>query len=313
MSTPKETTPPFTPIPAESYSAITPPVAAAPLAPVEPDPDNPPWNILTGVLTWIASVLILFGMGLLSGLLSIFYLMFRYGKWQNEELQNMFMKDPVAILINVLALIPAHLATLGVAWWIVTDRGKRPFWRSLGWSYNRGIGFWASTMIALLLLAFGWALTEYYKGAPTDIDQIINSSTAARLVMAFMATVTAPLVEEVIYRGILFPALQRAIGTAWAVVGVTILFLAVHVPQYYNNISVIAAIGVLSLVLTLVRAYTGRLLPCFIIHLVFNGVQSLAIVFAPYLTQPESAPEQKTGAVVALAQTIAQSFTQALA
>jgi len=28
-----------------------------------------------------------------------------------------------------------------------------------------------------------------------------------------------------------------------------------------------------------VRARTGRLLPCFVIHLVFNGVQSVIIVF----------------------------------
>lgn len=281
--------------------------------PTEPDPDNPPWNILTGALTWLASVFILMGMGLLSGLIVIVYFIFRYGQWQNAELKNMFLTDPVAVFIQVVAVIPAHVATLGLAWWIVTDRGKRPFWRSLGWSFNRGIGVGASVTIAVALLVLGGVMTYYYKGAPTDIDHIINSSTAARIVMALMATVTAPLVEEVIYRGILFPVLQRAIGTAWAVVGVTILFLAVHVPQYYDNISVIAAIGVLSLALTLVRAYTGRLLPCFIIHLVFNGLQSFWIVFAPYFPEIEKAPEQKTGALLTLAQSLAQAFTQSLA
>jgi hypothetical protein len=39
----------------------------------------------------------------------------------------------------------------------------------------------------------------------------------------------------------------------------------------------------LSFVLIYVRARTGRLLPCFVIHLVFNGVQSLIIVLEPYL------------------------------
>ena len=38
-----------------------------------------------------------------------------------------------------------------------------------------------------------------------------------------------------------------------------------------------------SFTLTYVRAYTGKLLPSFVIHLVFNGVQSLIIALAPFL------------------------------
>jgi membrane protease YdiL (CAAX protease family) len=45
----------------------------------------------------------------------------------------------------------------------------------------------------------------------------------------------------------------------------------------------ILSIALLSVVLTVVRARTGRLLPCFVIHLVFNGVQSAIIVAEPYL------------------------------
>ena len=39
----------------------------------------------------------------------------------------------------------------------------------------------------------------------------------------------------------------------------------------------------LSVVLTLIRARTGRLLPCFVVHLVFNGVQSVIILLEPYI------------------------------
>jgi len=46
---------------------------------------------------------------------------------------------------------------------------------------------------------------------------------------------------------------------------------------------VIISITLLSVVLTGIRARTGRLLPCFVIHFVFNGIQSLIIVFEPYL------------------------------
>jgi membrane protease YdiL (CAAX protease family) len=266
----------------------------------EPDPDNPPWNVLTAVLTWIGSVVLLFGMSAVSLVFIMLYFTSKYGRVNQEQLRQLLMTDKTAVLLQVIAVIPAHLLTLGLAWAVVTNLGKRPFWQTLGWRWNRGFGFWTSAGIALTLLVFGGLLTKYYGGEPTDIDQIINSSTASRFVLAFLATATAPLVEELIYRGILYSALQRAIGVAWTVAGVTFLFAAVHVAQYYNNISVIAAIGVLSLTLTLVRAYTKSLLPCFIIHLVFNGLQSLYIILQPYIAKPEAVPIPKPGVVIVM-------------
>ena len=251
-------------------------------------------------MTWLGSVVLLFGMSMISLLFIMLYFYSTYGSLNEEQLPKLLMTDKTAVLIQVIAIIPAHLLTLGVAWAIVTDLGKRPFWQTLGWRWSRGLGFWGSCGLALVLLLFGGLLTKYYGGEPTDIDQIINNSTASRFVLAFLATATAPLVEEVIYRGILYPALQRAIGMAWAVVAVTLLFASVHIAQYYNNISVIAAIGVLSLALTLVRAYTKSLLPCFVIHLVFNGLQSLYIVLQPYITPTPPAPAPAPGILLLL-------------
>lgn len=291
----------MTPIPVESYSSIALKQEAGLPAGAEPNPDNPPWNIITAIVTWVGSVVLLFGMSLLSLVFIMLYFFSRYGSLNNEQLRQLLTTDRTAVLLQVIAVIPAHLLTLGLAWAVVTNFGKRPFWQTLGWSWNRGIGFWTSCGLAVALLFFGGLLTKYWGGEPTDIDQIINNSAASRFVLAFLATATAPLVEEIIYRGILYPALQRAIGAAWSVVFVTILFASVHVVQYYNNISVIAAIGVLSLTLTLVRAYTGRLLPCFVIHFVFNGLQSLYIILQPYMEKPEAMPTQKSGLLILLA------------
>ncbi|HEY0323514.1 MAG TPA: CPBP family intramembrane glutamic endopeptidase [Pyrinomonadaceae bacterium] len=294
-------TTPLSSIPAESYSAVAGVGAGLP-AGVEPDPDNPPWNVTTAVLTWIGSVVLLIGVSAVSLVFIVLYFYSSKGSLNQEQLRQLLTTDKTAILLQVISVIPAHLLTLGLAWAIVTSFGKRPFWRTLGWKYNHWREPVVWVLLALALLLFGGLLTKYYGGEPTDIDQIINSSTASRFVLAFLATATAPLVEEVIYRGILYSALQRAIGVAWAVVGVTILFASVHYWQYQNNISVLAAIGVLSLTLTLVRAYTKSLLPCFVIHLVFNGLQSLLIILQPYVTKPEAVPTQTSGVVVLLSQ-----------
>jgi membrane protease YdiL (CAAX protease family) len=98
-----------------------------------------------------------------------------------------------------------------------------------------------------------------------------------------MATATAPLVEEVLYRGVIYRAVEKAGGTAVAVPVVSLLFAGVHVWQYRNNIAVIIVITVLSIVLTVSRALTARVLPAFLIHLVFNGIQSFFVVLGGFV------------------------------
>jgi membrane protease YdiL (CAAX protease family) len=64
------------------------------------------------------------------------------------------------------------------------------------------------------------------------------------------------------------------------------LFAGVHVLQYYNNLGVMAVIVLLSVALTLVRARTGSLLPSYVMHLVFNGIQAIILVVQPFVGKP---------------------------
>ena len=132
-------------------------------------------------------------------------------------------------------------------------------------------------------LVMAWLIAAFFGAHKTDLDQILESSRAAALTLAFIAVATAPLVEEMTYRGLLYSALQRVIGRWFAVIVVASMFAGLHVYQYRQNIGAILSISLLSLVLTMIRARMGRLLPCFVIHLVFNGIQSLIIVLEPYL------------------------------
>ena len=124
--------------------------------------------------------------------------------------------------------------------------------------------------------------------------RILKSSKPALYTIAFLAVFTAPLVEEVVYRGVLYSAFQRSIGTAAAVVLVTLLFALVHVPQYYPSFSTIFLLTLLSLILTLVRVYTGNLLPCIVLHTIFNAFQSALLIAEPYVNVPGTIPVEPT-------------------
>ena len=201
-------------------------------------------------------------------------------------------KDPTLILYSILGVVPAHILTFLIVWFLVSNRGRRPFWQTLGWSFPKNFGLGKTIALAVVLLGVGVLFTQFLGGKETALDQIINSSLKARFATAFLAFATAPLVEELIFRGVLYPALQRAIGMIAAVAIVTILFAGIHVFQYFDNFGVVAVITMLSLSLTLLRAYTGRLLPSFVLHLVFNGIQAAFLIVQPFVGKlsPDSKP-----------------------
>ncbi len=165
--------------------------------------------------------------------------------------------------------------------------GPVPFCATLRWSSSRRFGLWTSIITGVALYFLATLVAQLLGGdKPTQLDLLINSSPWARYTIAFLATFSAPFVEEFIYRGLLYSAWEQLIGRLGAVIIVFALFTLVHVMQYSGNYGVIAAIGLLSLALTLIRAYTGRLLPCFIVRLVFNGVQSVIILIKPQIPPP---------------------------
>jgi hypothetical protein len=294
----------LTPLPTDSYATLAhgPAFVPAPIAPDGTDPNNPTWNSLTAFGVWIGSVLFIIFVPTIAVLPYAIYK--TAGTARDSQTLLKALTDSTAILINIVAVIPAHLLTLGLIWAVVTGFGKRPFWRALGWSFGGRFGFWTSAGLAVALLIVGGALTRLVGGEKTQIDQIVANSTAARWSLAILAATTGPFVEELVYRGVLYSAFQRTIGMIWAVVLVSTLFTFVHVFQYYNNLGVIAVISILSISLTLVRAYTGRLLPCFIMHMVFNGIQSIYIVLSPYIEKPSPGGEQKAQAIVYLARAL---------
>lgn len=256
------------------------------------NPDNPPWGLP-------AAVGVLFGSLALLIFVPVFIII-PYVLWRGINLQSLsefLQTDKSAIVISLLATLPAHLLTLVLVWAVVTGMGKRPFWRTLGWSWTPRFGFWSSVGIALGLYVVGILIFKIFGDQETALVRMLNSSQAARYSIVVMATLSAPLVEEVVYRGVLYPALQRRVGMLWGVVGVMMIFALIHVPQYLPSLGAISTIGVLSLSLTLLRAYTGRLLPCVAVHTIFNGLSSLAILLEPHLKNVPSITDEPTSAL----------------
>ena len=243
------------------------------------NPDNPPWGIFAALSAWLASVVML---AVVPNVSVLPYLAYRYGG--TSPSREALLNDKTFVFLFVLGWLPAHLLTLALIFAIATRLGKLSLKEVFGWSWAPNLGLWRSVSLALLLFLVTFLLVARFGGPRTDLDRILESSRAAAVTLAALAVLTAPLVEEMIYRGLLYSAFRRALGQWAAVVIVTSMFAGLHVVQYWPNVGAISSITLLSLVLTLIRARTGKLLPCFVVHLVFNGIQSVIIILEPYLT-----------------------------
>lgn len=253
-----------------------------------PTPDNPGWSWLTASGVWLASILFL----VLPSIFVVFYAVAKKIDVKDADiLKEFLMNDPTAILIQVILVIPAHALTLALGWIVVTRFNKFSFRETLGWNWG-GFRFWHTAVILVVFFLLAYALTAFFGEQDNELMRILRSSRSAVYLVAFLATFSAPIVEEVIYRGIIYSAFYKAFGVAVAVIVASTLFAGVHFLQYNGDVTALIMICLLSLVLTLVRVRTGNLLPCIVLHTVFNGIQSLLLILQPFINSANTTEQQ---------------------
>lgn len=274
-------------------------VAESPIVAPGPEPSTPgaappaPWiDLLSGIGIWLASLVLMLVLQL-AGLVL-------YGVFQPEIFKEMARGEmtPRVALISLIATFVAQMLTLALAWGVVTRAGQRPFLSTMGWVWRSWFKLPHAMALTIGMLGVGWLATKFLPHQETSIDKVLEMGLAVRVTVAVLATLGAPIVEEVVYRGVLYPAIEKAANSSVAVVVVTLLFWGVHVAQYWGSAAVLVSVFVLSLALTLVRAATGSLLPCVVTHFLFNGIQAIGIIAAPEAIK--QVPEPARAALTAL-------------
>lgn len=188
------------------------------------------------------------------------------------------------------------LSTIGagmVSWKVATSRAKPSmdfewFGELLGKSYDLR-SLWRFMLFGLGL-GFGFfALTEYGVPPPEDLPQpLFDAMLAApfllQIAWVLMFVVLFPIVEEILFRGLLFTGLSQSWGPTIGGIVTTVLFVAVHMPkvlEYWPALLAVALIGTLTV---LIRIRTGSLAPGIVMHSTYNGM----LVGAAFLIQPSS-------------------------
>jgi len=82
----------------------------------------------------------------------------------------------------------------------------------------------------------------------------------------------APFAEEAIFRGFIFPALDKHTNRYSAIIITSLLFAFAHYPQIKNDLTFMAVIFFLSVIITYARARTGSTWVAIILHHIYNLV-----------------------------------------
>jgi membrane protease YdiL (CAAX protease family) len=172
------------------------------------------------------------------------------------------------------------------AWWGLRRTGRRPF-RKLTRRDGRAIliGI-AMLFVARIGMAAQLALTNQTKHVQAGFEHFdVTSKTPAITTIAvslavLSLVVIAPIVEEIVFRGLLFGALAGRLGVLGSAVITALLFGAVHGdPVLFPSLAAIGFIGALA------YAATGNLWVSIILHASSNAIGAIFIV-ATSLTKP---------------------------
>jgi membrane protease YdiL (CAAX protease family) len=179
-------------------------------------------------------------------------------------------------------LLGSQLAWYGVIAWFLIDYAKSRFqqslWKAVRWNWPRQ----AWPALVAIGLATLLVLQELERVRPPaknkPFDQFFDRPMDA-YAFAFLAIAFAPFMEELFFRGLLYPVLARRLGVGVGVLLTAFAFALIHVLEYKDWVPVLI-IFLVGVVLTAVRATMKSVGASFIVHSIYNGIPIIYALIA---------------------------------
>jgi membrane protease YdiL (CAAX protease family) len=163
---------------------------------------------------------------------------------------------------------------------LVTVKYGLAFDQAVAWVPFRGPGL--SYLTGGVLVALSVGLLSNVVPMPTEpvpIEELL-SQPGALLLFALFGVLVAPAIEEVVFRGFLYPAVERRNGQTAAIVSTSALFSVLHYSQYGGHWALLLLLFYVGAVLGIVRARSGSTKATTILHSSYNATFLVALHFA---------------------------------
>ncbi len=243
------------PIPPDSLAvAIAPPVR---------DPVWSGWDVLLiAVLTFVAMVVLQ-----ITVILAAQVFLYRHANLAEVG------QKPAILLLSQMLLYASLAAGMFL---LVEGKYHAPFWKAIQWNWPPSIwkmlGFGALMMVTLGLLQSVLPMPK-----DTPFEHLFDRPRDA-YILSMIAVTIAPLMEELFFRGLMYPVLARRMGVTWAVILSALPFGLIHLPQYGWAWAAGLVIFLVGVACGVARAATRSVGAAFLVHAGYNGTQMLIAI-----------------------------------
>lgn len=240
---------------------LVPPVASPQVNEPEPAPsagENPVWGFLDVIRIAVLALVTSIVLGTVAAAIALQIPAFRG-------------LPPAQLAHEPRIVVPVQFAAyvIVVLFMYFLVRARAPsFLRAVRWKWPRtGVTF----VVAGVALAFFVMMAQTVLPMPKSVpfELYFRDPTGAWL-MAIFGTAVAPFVEEMFFRGFLYPVLARSLGMIAGIVLTAAGFALLHQGQLAHAWVPLLLLFFVGLVLTIARARTGSVAPGWLIHVSYN-------------------------------------------
>lgn len=171
----------------------------------------------------------------------------------------------------IAAQFVLYALALAIMYFLVAARYRRPFWRSLGWTFHFPGAVTCAVAGPTLAIALSLFAVTLHTPPDNAIPDLITNRLSLILVMLF-AVVIGPVFEELVFRGFLLPLLARSFGSTLGIVFTAIPFALLHVSTYGWTWQALLIVFIAGLVFGYARERTGSTVASTMIHMGYNGL-----------------------------------------
>lgn len=242
------------------HESLQPTFAESPLQPAPPE--NPAWNFWDVVLAMVAGLIALLIAGVAGAIVLAAVMASKHLKPEQIDADLRFIL-PIQLAI--------YAGVIGMMYHTIRVRYRQPFAAGVRWNWPaHRIWVWPA---AGLLLATVVQLAERVVPMPNNmpIEKFFSTPLNAYL-MGLLGVVIAPVVEELFFRGFLYPVVARRFGLIGGVLLTGAVFAVFHAGQLGYTWAPLLIMLFVGVTLTAVRAVTKSVAASTLTHITYNFV-----------------------------------------
>jgi hypothetical protein len=191
-------------------------------------------------------------------------------------------------LLSIIATCLVSVALLGYLAAQMRLRFNLPAWHTLGWrrlhtgQTPRGAAYLGLILSGFLLSLIVAASSSFFTAkTKMPIEQFLQDRRTALLLLVMSVTL-APLFEETIFRGYIYPVAARSFGVPIGIFFTGTIFGLLHSAQLGNSWPQVGLLIFVGIVFTYARARTGTVLASYLLHVSYNSFLFLSFLVASH-------------------------------